>query len=202
MTTSRSGSAPRALRVDAQRSRDRIIKAATALFIRDGADASLEEIARTAGVGSATLHRHFPSRWNLLEAVFADGIADLCAQAEVLARGDEDGHGLFEWLRSVCVYCAETRGLAATLLLQSDGQAHRAVSTCHQALTDAGAALVDNARDAGTVRPGITITDLLTLVTAIALAAESTPTDSARLLNLAIDGIGCHDQPRTRQQGR
>ena len=65
------------LRADGRRNRERIVAAAVKLVARDGAQASLEEIARRAGVGSATLHRHFPSRGALLEAVFRDGGIDL-----------------------------------------------------------------------------------------------------------------------------
>jgi AcrR family transcriptional regulator len=62
-------------RADARRNYDRILEAAAAEVARRGADASLEEIARRAGVGSATLHRHFPSRWGLLQAVFQERVA-------------------------------------------------------------------------------------------------------------------------------
>ncbi|MET0454115.1 MAG: TetR/AcrR family transcriptional regulator [Mycobacterium sp.] len=185
--TSPQSSAPRSSRADAQRSYRRIVEAAAAVFLRDGAEASLEEIARTAGVGSATLHRHFSSRWALLDAVFAGGIDDLRALADDLLR-DSGPDALFAWLRSVGDYCTATRGLAAALL-QSGDQKQRASSVCHQTLVHAGAALLDRARDAGRVRPDVTITDLLTLVSAIALAAECAPADGARLVNLAIDGV-------------
>lgn len=75
----------RPLRADAQRNYDRILAAAGAAVAAHGTDASLEEIAREAGVGSATLHRHFPSRQALLEAVFRDRVETLCAKAADLA---------------------------------------------------------------------------------------------------------------------
>lgn len=187
MTTNPPSSTPRSSRADAQRSYRRILSAATEVFVRDGADASLEEIARTAGVGSATLHRHFATRWALLNAVFAGGIDDLRAQAEDLSRhGEPDA--LFKWLRSVGDYCTATRGLAAALLQSSDEE-QRADSTCHQTLADAGGALLDDARKAGTIRPDVTILDLLTLVSAIALATECTPAQGARLLDFALNGV-------------
>ena len=194
MSTTRLSSTPRSSRADAQRSYRRILRAATEVFLRDGADASLEEIARTAGVGSATLHRHFASRWILLDAVFAGGIDDLRSQAEALT-GSSDPDALFQWLRSVGDYCAATRGLAAALI-QSTDQGQGAGSACHQRLADAGATLLNKARAAGTIRRDVTIVDLLTLVSAIALATECTPTDGARLLDLAIDGVRGHGPPR------
>src|SRR3954470_24825033 len=71
----------KSLRADGRRNRELLVAAATELIGRDGAQASLEEIARRAGVGSATLHRHFSSRHALLEAVFRDGVAQLCERA-------------------------------------------------------------------------------------------------------------------------
>ena len=69
------------LRADGQRNRERIVAAASELVARHGASASLEEIAKLAEVGSATLHRHFASRRSLLEAVFREGVALLCERA-------------------------------------------------------------------------------------------------------------------------
>lgn len=184
---SRPSQGPRSSRADAQRSYRRIVEAATEVFLRDGAKASLEEIARRAGVGSATLHRHFASRWALLDAVFAGGVDDLRAHADELSRhGTPDA--LFEWLRVVGTYCTATRGLAAALLQSSD-HPQGASSMCHETLVDAGAGLLNGARAAGAIRPDVTIGDLLTLVSAVALAGECTPADGARLVNLAIDGV-------------
>lgn len=75
-----------------------------------GAGASLEEIARRAGVGSATLHRHFPSRAELLEAVLCDRVQALCAQAEDLLTAPSAGAGLVAWLREVVAHAATARG--------------------------------------------------------------------------------------------
>src|ERR1700743_436591 len=72
------------MRADAVRNRDTIVAAAGAVVAEQGAAASLEEIARRAGVGSATLHRHFPDRYALLEAVFAERVASLCGDAAEL----------------------------------------------------------------------------------------------------------------------
>jgi len=81
------------LRADGRRNRERIVAAAVELVGRDGAQASLEEIARRAGVGSATLHRHFPSRRALLEAVFSAGVEHLCARAAA-QPGEDPGAAL------------------------------------------------------------------------------------------------------------
>ncbi|OBI16661.1 hypothetical protein A5714_11070 [Mycobacterium sp. E2462] len=186
--TSAPSLGPRSPRADARRSYRRIVDAATEVFLRDGAEASLEEIARRAGVGSATLHRHFPSRWVLLDAVFADGIDDLRAQADQLSRNGNPA-AMLEWLQLVGDYCLATRGLAAALLQHGDRKQATTTGLCHQALIDAGTGLLDAAQDAGLIRSDVTINDLLTLVFAIALATEYTPADGTRLVRLALNGI-------------
>src|SRR5262249_14146667 len=116
------------MRADARRNVDRIIAAAGALIAEHGADASLEEVARRAGVGSATLHRHFPSRQALLEAVFKDRVETLCAKAEGLLCDPDPGEALFSWLRAVGAHAVANRGLGASLMRGGDPTLG---STCH-----------------------------------------------------------------------
>jgi AcrR family transcriptional regulator len=178
------------MRSDARRNYDRILAAADTAIARHGANASLEEIARQAGVGSATLHRHFPSRRALLEAVFHERVEALCAQANELAGHAESA--LVVWLRAVGAYVAATRGLAASLLGGARDSAPSQGDTCYAMLSHAGNELLRRAVDAGTVRPRVSIDDLLALVNAISLATEHAPGGTAeadRLLILAIDGI-------------
>lgn len=181
--------APRPLRADARLNADRIVAAAAEIFARDGADASLEEIARQAGVGSATLHRHFASRWDLLETVFADGISRLCDDADHRAVQEGADTAIFDWLRALCAYSTETRGLGAALLQSGQREPTAGMAECHDKLAAAGGALLRIAQDAGLVEPNVTINELLTLVSAIALATEASPSDADRILRLAIDGI-------------
>ena len=186
------GASGRQMRADARRNYDRIIAAAEAAIAQHGADASLEEIARRAGVGSATLHRHFPSRQALLEAVFHDRVEALCAQARELAGDAEPGPALVIWLRAVGAYAAATRGLAASLIPGVRAGDPPDSDTCHAMLSDAGGELLHRAQEAGTVRPEVSIVDLLTLVNAISLVTEQDAGGTAeanRLLTFAIDGI-------------
>ncbi|MBN6054951.1 helix-turn-helix transcriptional regulator [Nonomuraea sp. RK-328] len=164
--------------------------AATSAIAEHGAEASLEEIARRAGVGSATLHRHFPSRQRLLEAVFRGKVEALCDRARDLAAGLDPGPALVAWLRAVAAHVVANRGLATSLL-------HGAQDTalgegCHAMIVAAGQALLDGARGAGAVRDDVAIVDLLTLVNAICLATEHEPDGAAqaeRLLDLVLDGV-------------
>ncbi|GLY27245.1 TetR/AcrR family transcriptional regulator [Kineosporia sp. NBRC 101731] len=179
-------------RADARRNYDQILRAAEAEIARAGADASLEEIARRAGVGSATLHRHFPSRYALLEAVFHDRVAIFCDQARELAQASDPGPALIDWLRAVAVFSASTRGLAASLLAAAQEQEQMIDRSCEGMLLAAGDDLLAAAQTAGTVRAGVAAADLLTLVNAVALATEGAadPAGQAdRLLSLALEGI-------------
>ncbi|KAB1947555.1 helix-turn-helix transcriptional regulator [Micromonospora sp. ALFpr18c] len=174
------------MRADAQRNYDLIVTAASAAIAREGAYASLEEIARSAGVGSATLHRHFPSRWSLLQAVFRTCVRNLAARADDLLAEPDALAAFTTWLHEVTAYATTTRGLAVTLLNappEEDG-------TCGATLTAAGEKLLRRATDQGSVRSDVTMTDVLTLANAISLAAQ--PADAAkaeRLLTLALAGI-------------
>jgi AcrR family transcriptional regulator len=193
--------AERAMRADARRNRDRILAAAIAAIARDGVDASLEEISRRAGVGSATLHRHFPSRQSLLEAVFRDRVETLCAKARELAADLDPETALFTWLRAVGAHAAANRGLAPSLMRGArDGDGDPTLgATCHTMITNAGGMLLEKALRAHVVRPGVVITDLLKLVGAISLAAEQEPNGAAqtdRLIALAFDGVRDVSPPR------
>lgn len=178
--------APRPLRADAQRSRDRVISAATEVFLRDGADGSLEEIARQAGVGSATLHRHFPSRWELLDAVFTDTVRALCERATADSADEDPAAALTSWLHAVGEYFSEVRGLAATML-HTGG--HTSCQACHRLLVQTGGPLLVRAIAFGAVRQDVTIDELLALVGGVALATEHDPPVGHRLRTLALEGI-------------
>ncbi|PXY19702.1 TetR family transcriptional regulator [Prauserella muralis] len=168
----------RSQRADWQRNHERLVAAAAALVARDGADVSLEEIAREAGVGSATLHRHFSSRHALLDEVFQGSLDHLRRRAEELADG-EPRTGIITWLEELTAAAAETRGLAASL---GAGEA------CHAVIRDATTVLVNRAHTAAAIRPEVSADDLLTLVTAVSLVAEGDASTARRLLDVALVG--------------
>ncbi|KAA2254976.1 TetR/AcrR family transcriptional regulator [Solihabitans fulvus] len=182
------------MRADARRNYERILAVAGEAVAEHGAEASLEEIARRALVGSATLHRHFPSRQALLEAVFRVRVQALCDTARDLAAALDPGQALVEWLRAVGRHAAANRGLAASLLLGARAGAGDPAfgQTCHAMITAAGSELLSRARKARAVRPEVAIVDLLKLASAIALAAEDEPdgaVEADRLLTLALHGV-------------
>ncbi|WP_290055991.1 TetR/AcrR family transcriptional regulator [Amycolatopsis solani] len=174
-------------RSDARRNYARILEVAEAEVAAHGADASLEQIARTAGVGSATVRRHFPTRRALLDAVFRGQIDALTARAGELAGSPDPRAALLDWLTALTTYAATARGLA-TALVRDSSAAH----ACSATMTAAGDPLVRRAAEAGVVGAEVTTADLIALVTGIVLATENDPDpagEAQRLLGLAVRGI-------------
>lgn len=172
-------------RADARRNYDRLLDVASKVIAQQGAEASLEEIARRAGVGSATLHRHFPTRQALLEAVFRERVEILCALGRELLDEPDAGRAVVSWLRAVVAHAAGARGMGTALLAPEVG------SSAHAMIGSTGLALLDRAQRAGTIRPAA-VADVLQLVNAIAIAAEHSPEpaeQAERLLALVVDGL-------------
>ncbi|PRY32477.1 TetR/AcrR family transcriptional regulator [Umezawaea tangerina] len=177
-------------RADARRNYAQILAVAEQEVALHGAEASLEQIARVAGVGSATVRRHFPSRRELLEAVFRGRIEDLAERARELAASHDARSALLEWLDALTDYATTARGLAAALALDEATPEH--VHACSTQLVGAVDPLLLEAVRAGEVRADVTTADLVALVTGIALATEhhADPAGQARrLLALAVVGI-------------
>ncbi|GAA3972178.1 TetR/AcrR family transcriptional regulator [Streptomyces marokkonensis] len=172
-----------------------IVAAAEEAFTNHGTNASLEEIARRAGVGSATLHRYFPSRRSLLEVVFRERVEALCSRAGEHARGSDPGTALFSWLRDFNAYAAAGHGLVGSLLRDSpDAGLLTDDDGCAAMITAAADELLRRARRAGTVRAGIRAEDLLALVSAINLVTEEDDdgTQADRLLDITLTGVRSH----------
>ena len=157
-----------------------------------GANASLEQIARTAGVGSATVRRHFPTRRALLEAVSHDRIEVLRARAEALA-GTRDGRAaLLEWIGDVIASSVRSQGLAAALAFEGAEPESVNENGCATALKAAGAPLLHRAASDGAVQPGVTIDDVMTLIVGVVLATQHLPdptAEAARLFALTVAGL-------------
>jgi AcrR family transcriptional regulator len=177
-------------RADALRNRARLVEAARAAFAARGAEASMEEIARAAGVGIGTLYRHFPTREALVEAVFRDGVEQLQALADELLTSDAPGEALATWLRAQLVQAATCRGLAAEAMLAMLDRGPCEPTACEE-MRRSGAELLARAQGAGDVRGGIDIDDLVRMVQAIGLAAEESadPDTANRLFDFMLDGV-------------
>jgi AcrR family transcriptional regulator len=155
------GTGERTPRRDAERNRARILAAARAVFAADGLGASMASVAREAGVGIATLFRHFPAKQDLVAAVFADRM-DAYAQAAEAARADPDPwHGLTGFIDTVCAMQASDYGFAdilatpappATELKKRRDEAYRAVTE-----------VIDRAKATGQLRDDFSPEDLVLL---------------------------------------
>lgn len=180
-----------ALRADAQRNYERLVSAAREVFAARGIDVPMDDIARHAGVGSATLYRRFPTREALLQAVHRDQIDALYSRAqELLAARSQDG-GLATWLRELAMQGSTSRSLATALMiaLRDEGSD---VSWCRETVYAAAAALLDRAQQAGTVRADVTAGQVLKLVNAVAFVTEGEPDGEQQadeLLAIVMDGL-------------
>jgi AcrR family transcriptional regulator len=180
--------AARGQRSDARRNRARVLTAARQAFAEQGPDASLEGIARSAGVGIGTLYRHFPNRQALVEGVFEDGMQQRCAAARDLLAAP-DPYGAFErWLSCELDNAATYGALAAWLMLERLDDPCERQSSC-ELVRSAGEALLVRAQEAGEVRDDVDIDDILRLVSAIALGTEDAPDRAGRLFRLTMDGL-------------
>ena len=182
--------AEKALRADAQKNRDKLIKAAGLAFFQHGIDTSLEEIAERAGVGIGTLYRHFPTREHLVEVVYRREVEDLCQAAETLAKKYPPDVALAEWMLRFVDYIAAKRGMADSLkLLVASNSEFFAESSGR--IPAALQKLVDAAIATGTIRADIESSDVLHALSGI-YSAPKTPQwreRSKRMVALLMDGL-------------
>lgn len=144
-----------AKRSDALRNRGLILDAAKAAFARDGVDASLDEIARSAGVGPGTLYRHFPTREHLLCEVLYERQAELLAlRDEVLAMPDTKD-GLRAWMTALRDYLGAFNGLPRPFIDAFEAQASPLAVTCQRLVAITGEFLA-RAQAEGTARQSVT----------------------------------------------
>ncbi|GAA2160575.1 TetR/AcrR family transcriptional regulator [Actinomadura napierensis] len=178
----------RAPRADVRRNRARLLAAAREMFLRDGAGASLEGVARLAGVGVGTLYRHFPTRQDLLEALLADAYDALADRGRELLEAPDPGRALIAWLGEFVAAVSRFRGTAPSVLVSLSGERPEAFRPC-RAMRDAGEALFVRAQESGAAPTGAAFLDVLKLAGGIAMASEREPGAADRLLALAASGI-------------
>jgi AcrR family transcriptional regulator len=174
-------------RADARRNYEQLIAAAREAFTEADRSASLEEIARRAGVGIGTLYRHFPTRTDLIQAVYVDEVEALAESAEAVAN-DEPWDALIRWLHGFVGYIATKQALADELFAVADHNAE-VFRNSRAALRAAGEPLVARAQAAGEVRPDANIDDIIRMVGAIAKMPANEPGEIERVLDIALDGL-------------
>ncbi|HVQ95561.1 MAG TPA: helix-turn-helix domain-containing protein [Mycobacteriales bacterium] len=178
-------------RADAQRNRQRLLVAARAVFDEQGIDAPLDDIARRAGVGNATMYRHFGNRRELALAVYADEVTTLCDRGSALLAAPSPGDALFDWLLSFVEHVATKGDLAVVDADEPPGTGSELFAHWHDVMHRTAAALLERARHAGAVRADIDPTDLLLLASGIARTGAD-PHRVRRLLDLVRRGSEAH----------
>lgn len=188
--TSQNSQVERPLRADARRNYDLLVAAADAAFTEHGAGASLEDIARRAGVGIGTLYRHFPTREALLAKVLDDSNAAMAARAAELEMVSPPTAALVAWLEAMIGHSTTYFGLSKSFAAGMADSCSEMGTSC-QALSAAGARLLARAQAAGELRDDVDICDLVMAVHAAAWAAEqlSDPTAAQRLITMLVDGL-------------
>jgi AcrR family transcriptional regulator len=175
--------APRPHRTDAGRNYDAVLAAARTAFAELGTDAPLEEIARRAGVGIATLYRNFPTRDQLIASVYiteVEAVRQAAADLAELAPSD----ALTAWLRRFVEYIGAKRALLAGMSKDS-----ATFKTCREALYEAGEPLLARAQRDGSVRPDVTIDDVIRLVSGVVGVDVVDADQREHLLAVAFDGL-------------
>jgi AcrR family transcriptional regulator len=181
----------RAMRADAKRNYDKVVVAAKQAFGETGTSASLEAIARQAGVGIGTLYRHFPTRQALLEAVYIGEVQQLCSDTEqLLALPPWES---FQALAHRLVgYLATKKALAHELMNYVDREA-AFFQNCRADLFLAGEPILQRAQDAGVLRTDTDFTEIIQLIGGIAKIEETAPGQREHILNIALDGLRRRD---------
>ncbi|WP_377267049.1 TetR/AcrR family transcriptional regulator [Peterkaempfera sp. SMS 1(5)a] len=191
----KGSSAPRPhrpLRADAQRNEDRLLKAAAAAFTRDGANASVKDIAREAGVGVGTLYRRFPSKELLIEATYRNEVQVLCEAAPELAASMPPTDALREWMGRFIDFMATKHGMADALRVVLTDDSERLQTRAD--LAEAIGHLLSTGTSHGTTRAQVRAEDVLMALGGISLISgtERRADLAARLIDLLLHGILTH----------
>ncbi|MET8246562.1 helix-turn-helix domain-containing protein [Streptomyces sp. NPDC005202] len=175
--------AQRPHRKDAARNYDALLAAAREAFAENGADASLEDIARRAGVGIGTLYRNFPTRCHLFESVYADEVNSLCQVAQEVAEL-EPWQALTAWLNRFAGYMVTKRAVREALEDESE-----IFLACRDSMYAAGGPLFERAQQAGVARADMDFGDLLRMVAGITATTFVNDAQRDRVLAIALDGV-------------
>jgi AcrR family transcriptional regulator len=177
-------------RADAARNKQLLLDAARQLIDESGPAVVMDEVARRAGVANATLYRNFPARTDLLVAVYAGDVDELCQQGTALLQDASPGTALTTWMDSFVRHVAATRPLALAATENSE-QRGELFARWHQRMASTAAPLLARAQHAGAVRGDLTARDILALANAAAIAGTG-PDDARRLLDLMRHGFAAN----------
>ena len=186
-----TGGGVRVQRADARANRVRILDVAEEVFGKGGESASTEEVARLAGVGIATVFRHFPTKAALLEAVLARRFDRLREQAEALLNAADPGQAFLGFFRYLVADAPAKIGIAEALL-EAGGDGGGEAARASAGLRQAFGALLQRAQHAGVIRDDVELQEVYALLTGVSrAAADEHPGEQvrARMLTIVFDGL-------------
>jgi AcrR family transcriptional regulator len=178
----------RPMRADARRNYDRLVGAARTVFGAEGVGASMEAVAREAGVGVGTLYRHFPRRIDLVEAVYRDDVEELCRTAEQVTAELEPWEAVVAFLDAFVQYATVKRTLLAELREAFDKNPDLKLRT-RERIESAMGLVLDRAQASGVVRTDVNGADLMQLVGPMCTSPTLSPEQCDRLLQMILDGL-------------
>lgn len=185
------------MRADARDNRARILDAADEIFGAGGAAASTEDVARLAGVGIATVFRHFPTKHELLRAVLTARLEGLRDRARELAQSAEPGPAFLAFFAEVVDGAGEKLSIAEALA-DVGGSPEGAPTRAGEEMREAFGDLLKRAQQAGAIRPDVARPEVYALMVGISRATAQVPLSKSvkqRTLALALDGLRPSAQP-------
>jgi AcrR family transcriptional regulator len=176
------------MRADARRNNERLVASARDVFAKYGGDASMEAIAREAGVGVGTLYRHFPKRIDIVEAVYRTDVDQLVEAAETAVAELEPWPALEAWLKAFLAYAQSKKTLLTELREAFEKNPELKVDS-RERIDRAADLVLRRAQDAGVVRSDIDGSDLMQLMGPMCTNATLSEDQSHRLLAMVLDGL-------------
>ena len=183
-----AGDAGRCMRADARRNNERLVTAAREVFAKCGGGASMEAIAKQAGVGVGTLYRHFPKRIDIVEAVYRTDVDDLICAAEEAVAQNEPWEALVVWLEAFLRYGQVKRTFLNELHEAFDKNPQLKVAS-RERINQAVGTVLGRAQEAGVARTDLDGSDLMQILGPMCTSATLTESQGERLLAMILDGL-------------
>jgi AcrR family transcriptional regulator len=183
-----AGDPGRCMRADARRNNERLVAAAREVFAKHGGGASMEAIAKQAGVGVGTLYRHFPKRIDIVEAVYQTDVDELVCAAEEAVAHNEPWQALVAWLEAFLRYGQVKRTFLNELHEAFDKNPQLKVAS-RERINQAVGTVLGRAQEAGVARTDLDGSDLMQILGPMCTSATLTEPQGQRLLAMILDGL-------------
>jgi AcrR family transcriptional regulator len=178
------------MRADARRNYEALMAAARELFLEQGPDAPLDEVAKRAGVGAGTLYRHFPSRNDLVAAVYVADIEAMCDAAEKLVSEADPSSALGGYMDLHLEFSMRNSGIKKAIReMLADGDTRPGLTLCKTRMYDVAGDTLACAQDAGIARKDLDLATFLRMLHGITLACEDNPEMAPAMLQVMKAGV-------------